>query len=342
MTGWSIDKPVERVRVLGTSPETDEGGIRKILEQYGDILDCQKGFISKKLPGCTNGIWTVKLLLKADMSLPPFLIMKDEGEVWQLATGESSVCWKCGKAGHIGDKCRQAVNVLAESIASTAVGDQPSWAHVVKGGVSVVPPPPPPPPQVQAMPQLFRIPYKATSDILIAAKAALKAVPVETAPVEVEAVDEGAIAGEEEHSYALAIPPSPAMEVSVDNAVNESMQGNISSGITQSSKPKKAKLSDDLAVDDNVLGMSPVLLHKLPSRTRTDQDSKDSEEEDSDDRGVQTNLYGVKYVMWFEVGVEGKDPMDQKEEDWGGRVEFGFSDKNFRCYLKACTTYLFI
>ena len=119
------------------------------------------------------------------------------------------------------------------------------------------------------------------------------------------------------------------MEVSVDNAVNESMQGNISSGITQSSKPKKAKLSDDLAVDDNVLGMSPVLLHKLPSRTRTDQDSKDSEEEDSDDRGVQTNLYGVKYVMWFEVGVEGKDPMDQEEEDWGGRVEFGFCDKHF-------------
>ena len=93
----------------------------------------KKGFISKKLPGCTNGIWTVKLLLKAGISLPPFLIMKDEGEVWQLATGEASVCWKCGKAGHIGDKCRQAVNILAESIVSPAVGDQPSWAHVVPG-----------------------------------------------------------------------------------------------------------------------------------------------------------------------------------------------------------------
>ena len=69
-------------------------------------MDCQKGFISKKLPGCTNGIWTVKLLLKAGMSMPPFLIMKDEGEVWQLATGEASVCWKCSKDGHIGDKSR--------------------------------------------------------------------------------------------------------------------------------------------------------------------------------------------------------------------------------------------
>jgi hypothetical protein len=77
--------------VLGTSPETAQAGIRKILGQYGEVLDCQKGFISKKLPGCTNGIWTVKLLLKAWMSLPPFLIMKDEWEVWQLATGESSV-----------------------------------------------------------------------------------------------------------------------------------------------------------------------------------------------------------------------------------------------------------
>ena len=110
------------------------------------------------------------------MSLPPFLIMKDEGEVWQLATGESSVCWKCGKAGHIGDKCRQDVNILAESIAGPAVGDQPSWAHVVKGGVSVVPPPPPFPPRVLAKPQLFRNPYKATSEILIAAKAALNVV----------------------------------------------------------------------------------------------------------------------------------------------------------------------
>ena len=33
--------------------------------------------------------------------------------------------------------------------------------------------------------------------------------------------------------------------------------------------------------------------------------------------------------MWFEVGIEGKDPMDQEEEDWGGIIEFGFNDKKF-------------
>ena len=79
VTGWSMDKPVERIRVLGTSPETDEAGIRQVMGQYGEILEAQKGFISKKLPGCTNGIWTVRLILKTGMSLPPFLIMKDEG-----------------------------------------------------------------------------------------------------------------------------------------------------------------------------------------------------------------------------------------------------------------------
>ena len=79
-----MDKPVERVRVLGVSPETNEVGIRSVLEVYGEILETRKGFISKKLPGCTNGIWTVKLIMDKDKCLPPFLIMKEEGEVWQL------------------------------------------------------------------------------------------------------------------------------------------------------------------------------------------------------------------------------------------------------------------
>ena len=102
-----------------------EAEIRLVLGQYGEILDAQKGFISKKLPGCPNDIWTVRMILRAGMSLPPFLIIKDEGEVWQLPTGEASVCWKCGQHGHIGDECRQVVNFLAESIASPAVGSQP-------------------------------------------------------------------------------------------------------------------------------------------------------------------------------------------------------------------------
>ena len=153
VTGWGMDKPVERIRVLGASPETDERGVRSILGAYGEVLEARKGFISKKLPGCTNGIWNVKLILEENKLLPPFLIMKEEGEVWQLATGEVSVCWKCGKSGHIGDKCHQDVSVSAASLASPAVSLQPSWAHVVSGartGPQCPRPPPLPPCPIRA------------------------------------------------------------------------------------------------------------------------------------------------------------------------------------------------
>ena len=65
------------------------------------------------------------------------------------------------------------------------------------------------------------------------------------------------ISGEEAHIYALVNPPSPAE--------NDSMQGYGSYGILQFSQPKKATLSEDLDIDDNVLGIFPVLHHKLPS-----------------------------------------------------------------------------
>ena len=143
VTGWAMDKPVERIRVLGVSPETDEVGVRAVLQVYGEILDARKGFISKKLPGCTNGIWTVKLVLEQEKLLPPFLIMKEEGEVWQLATGEVSVCWKCGQTGHIGDRCHQDVSALAASLSSPVESHQPSWAHVVRGAIPLHPRPPP-------------------------------------------------------------------------------------------------------------------------------------------------------------------------------------------------------
>ena len=57
---------------------------------------------------------------------------------------------------------------------------------------------------------------------------------------------------------------------------------------------------------------------------KEDEGGKSSEED-----GLKSNLFGVKFVMWFEIGIEGKDPMDQDEEDWGGKIEFGFKNKNF-------------
>ena len=329
VTGWSMDKPVERFRVLGTSPETDEAWVRQVLGQYGEILDAQKGFISKKLPGCTNGIWTVRMLLKAGMSLPPFLIMKDEGEVWQLATGEASVCWKCGQHGHIGDKCRQVVNFLAESIASPAVGSQPSWAHVVKGGISVAPPAPPPPPPCHPLPIAMPI----SSDILRAAKASLKVVKpkvYEKKTAEVPSEDSEVAKNGPEHNYAQLL--SPAMEVvdkdNIEGFVAE--QACSSDPLSESAsgqQHKKARLSEDLTKssesESEHLSTSPILHHKELGGLRQQH------HHDQVDGGVHTNMFGVNYIMWFDLSIEGKSPMDPQEEDWGGKLEFGFSDKNF-------------
>ena len=172
VTGWAMDKPVERFRVLGASPETDEAGIRLVLQKYGDVLDAKKGLISpKKLPGCSNGIWTIKMILEKDQVLPPFLIMKEEGEVWQLATGELSVCWKCGIAGHIGDKCFQDVSALAASLVGPSVSLQPSWAHVVQGARAGLHHPhvplPPPLPQLPPSGGKLCVPLSAGAFLLV-------------------------------------------------------------------------------------------------------------------------------------------------------------------------------
>jgi hypothetical protein len=45
------------------------------------------------------------------------------------------------------------------------------------------------------------------------------------------------------------------MEVSIDNSVHVSIQGNTSSGETLSSKPKKAKLAAELTTADNSLSV---------------------------------------------------------------------------------------
>ena len=136
------------------------------------MLDAKKGYISnKKLPGCSNGIWTVRLILERFKTLPPFLIMKEEGEVWQLATGEISVCWKCGLQGHIGDKCLQDVSVLASSLTGQAVTQQPSWAHVVRG-VQVVPHHPLPPVQ-PLLPSVGVLSMPISAEALVLARSAL-------------------------------------------------------------------------------------------------------------------------------------------------------------------------
>ena len=68
---------------------------------------------------------------------------------------------------------------------------------------------------------------------------------------------------DKDHVYALANPPSPAMEISVDTD-EVSMLDNASGGEIQFSQPKKAKLSDHLKMSDQVSNVSPDLHHIIP------------------------------------------------------------------------------
>ena len=99
--GWAMDKPVIVVRLHGVSPESVKQDIEDVMSHYGEGLDVDIGFISKKLlPGVTNGTWTVKMILREGKVLPSFVFMKDEGEVWQVThENQANVCWKCGQGG---------------------------------------------------------------------------------------------------------------------------------------------------------------------------------------------------------------------------------------------------
>ena len=70
-------------------------------------------------------------------------------------------------------------------------------------------------------------------------------------------------------------------------------------------------------------------LELCPVSEGKQQGDVNREGSEKDNVGVKTNMFGVNFMMWFEIGIEGKDPMDQEEDDWGGKIEFGFKDKNF-------------
>ena len=55
VTGWGMDKPVERLRVLGVSPETDEKDIRSVLQSYGEIVEAKRDLFPKSFLGALMG-----------------------------------------------------------------------------------------------------------------------------------------------------------------------------------------------------------------------------------------------------------------------------------------------
>ena len=140
--GWAMDKPVVFVRVLGASPESSHHDVKEVMSQYGEVIEVRKGQLSKKLPNVTNGTWTVRMIVAEEKIIPSFVFVSADGEIWQLAhDNQETICWKCGKRGHIGSRCREkAVSIEADLLSVGQPGQidpappVQTWAHVVRGG----------------------------------------------------------------------------------------------------------------------------------------------------------------------------------------------------------------
>ena len=137
-----MDKPVMFVRVLGASPLTSKQEVKEVMEQYGEVIEVKKGLLSKKLPHVTNGTWNVRMIVGVDKTIPSFVFVRDDGEFWQLAhDSQVTICWKCGRQGHIGSRCNeQAVSIdtdLVAGVQADGVAEEApvqTWAHVVRRG----------------------------------------------------------------------------------------------------------------------------------------------------------------------------------------------------------------
>ena len=93
-----------------------------------------------RLPGVTNGTWTLRVkIFDSDKVIPSYIHRRDEGELWSLNfEGRVFCCWKCGSGSHIGDKCRDQTRTFDEvfSGVDTYEGEsvKPTWAAVVRSG----------------------------------------------------------------------------------------------------------------------------------------------------------------------------------------------------------------
>ena len=140
--GHSLDATVKIITVLGASPETTEEEVKSAFVDagIGEVVEATRGALDgKRLPGITNGKWKVRVkILDPERSIPSYIIRKEEGELWSLLfDGRSFVCWKCGSADHIGDKCREFEKTFEEVFGDNNDNDSGttpvSWAAIVKG-----------------------------------------------------------------------------------------------------------------------------------------------------------------------------------------------------------------
>ena len=86
--GYSLDAEVKFFRLLGVSPETGEDEIKETFKNLGigEVVEIKKGMIDeKRLPGVTNGTWTLRVkITDHEKFIPSYIHRRDEGELWSL------------------------------------------------------------------------------------------------------------------------------------------------------------------------------------------------------------------------------------------------------------------
>ena len=145
--GYSLDAQVKFIRLLGISPETEAPEIKRAFQEagIGEVIECRKGFLdSNRLPGVTNGTWSLRVkITNPEKAIPSYIHRRDEGELWSLNfEGRVFCCWKCGSPSHIGDKCRDQSKTFEEIFHTgdelnddgSERGIKPTWAAVVRSG----------------------------------------------------------------------------------------------------------------------------------------------------------------------------------------------------------------
>ena len=129
-----------------------------------------------------------------------------------------------------------------------------------------------------------------------------------------------------------SLSSSPELHHKVSAGVSEQRHGLLREGDLQhgllSESDQLEKLSQG-QIRHGLISEGEQQLENAVISEKKDDEVEEFEQQDNIERGVKTNLHGVKFMMWFEIGIEGKEPIDPEEEDWGGLIEFGFDDKKF-------------
>ena len=133
------------------------------------------------------------------------------------------------------------------------------------------------------------------------------------------------------YEHSCDLPASPAFQsMEVVDAFHDSEEDKSVDASRSSVQIKKAKLSDDISTPipgssrSKNLASSPELTHKVPRSVSRNEEDKAGKVDDG--TGTHTNLFGLNYIMWFDLSIEGRTTED---EDWGGRINFGYSYNKF-------------